>query len=288
MRLLPGYSLVELLVVLAIVMMLFAMAATALDSAMYKAELAVCASRLHAMTSGLVTYAVGHKRRYPHRRGVGDGDWEPHKLAQNLPGRGLNDERPMLDGYVSLDTMLDPLCPQVSIDIADTQPQDIVFRNSHQWAGFQWFGNQGMLKIGDRLTWTDSVNYSPARTFRFTLLASDRDTINQGQELVDSSHPDADGLLVSMKWQSEDVSGGFGLLADTVIQATYSGWYRLGEAVRGKSDLNYGYDDGSIERFDQVLYRDDPRMTPVPHFANPAGVPTVGSWPSQFDNVPKP
>ena len=288
MRACPAYSLVELLVVIAIVGMLFALTAAGFDSADYKAELAGCAGRLRAMSSGLVTYAMDHKRRYPHRRGVEEGDWEPHKLAQQLPGRGLYDERPMLKGYISLDTMLDPLCPPISIDVADTQPQDIVFRNSHQWAGFQWFGNPGMLKVGDRLTWIDDVNYTPARTFRFSLLASDRDTINEGQRLVDSSHPDADGLLVSMKWQSEDVSGGFGLLADTVVQTTYSGWYRLGESVRGKSDLNYGYDDGSVQRFDQVLYRDDPRMTPVPHFANPAGVPTVGSWPSQYDNIPKP
>jgi len=288
MQPLRAYSLVEILVVIALLVMLTAVITSALDETLYRAELAICASRLHAMSTGSITYATTHKRRYPYRRGVEDGDWEPHKLYQVMPGRGPYDERPMIKDYIPLDAMLDPLCQKVSIGEGQTDPQDIVFRNYHQWAGFKWFGHEGMLKIGDRLTWVDDVNYAPARTFRFTLLASDRDTINLGQALVDSSHPDAEGLLVSMKWQSEDVSGGFGLLADTLIQTTYSGWYRLGEASRGKSDLNFAYDDASVQRIDSVLDRDDPRMTGVPHFANPAGVPTVGTWPSQFDNVPKP
>jgi prepilin-type N-terminal cleavage/methylation domain-containing protein len=284
----PAFTLVEVLLAVAIIVVLLALVATALDRALYRAELTVCATRLHTMASGAVTYATAHARRYPYRPGVQAGDWEPHKLYHNLPGIGTYDERPIIKQFIPLKATLDPLCPEINVDEAVTHPQDMVFRNSHQWAGFRWFGHRGMQRLGDRLTWTDSVHYDPPRTFRFALLASDRDFMNHEGLIVDSSHPDSEGVLVAMKWQSEKVRGGFGLLADAALQATYSGWYRTGEVYRGPSDLNYAFDDGSVQRLDRVLYQDDERMTRVPHFANVVGVPTVGSWPSQFDNLPKP
>ena len=283
-----GFSLVEMLMGIVIILMLAAILVAALDRAIYRAELTVCATRLHATAAGLITYATSHARKYPHRPGVDDGDWEPHKLYQKFPDLRVRDERPAIKDFVALKSMLDPLCPEIDIGEIATDPDDVVFRNSHQWAGFRWFGHPGMQKLGDRLTWTDSVHYAAPRTFRFTLLASDRDFLNTEQSIVDSSHPDAEGMLVSMKWQSEDVNGGFGLLADAALQATYSGWYRLGEAYRGPSDLNYAHSDGSVQRLDGVMHMNDERMTPVPHFANITGIPTVGSWPTQFDNVPKP
>lgn len=282
-----GFSLVELLVVASVIVVLLALTVAAMDHAIYRAELAVCGSRLHAMAAGALTYATAHRRRYPYRQGVENGDWEAHKIYQSLPNLSPIDDRPITKDYIPLKTSLDPLCQEISIDEGSTKPEDVVFRNSDLWAGFRWFGHQGMRKIGDRMEWTDDVYSSPPRTTTFSLLASDRDFMNFAQPIVDSSHPDDEGLLVSMKWQSGDVSGGFGLLADTVLQATYSGWYRLGVTYRGKSDLNYAYDDGSVQTVRGVLYQKDDRMTPVPHFANVTGVPTVGAWPTQFDNLPR-
>lgn len=282
-----GFSLIELLVVITIIVVLLAILVPALDRVIYRAELAVCASNLSNTADGLVTYTLSHNRRYPHRQGVVNGDWEAHKIYQGFPNVVPIDERPALKGFVQLKMTLDPLCDVIDIGEEDTAPEDIVFRNSHQWAGFRWFGHAGMNKLGNTLHWTDDVYYPQPRSFKFRLLASDRDFINLEQRIVDSSHPDDEGLLENMSWQSEDVSGGFGVLADTALQATYSGWYRLGDPYRGKSDLNYAYDDGSVQRFDGVLHQGDERMTRVPHFANITGVPTVGAWPSQFDNLPR-
>ena len=284
---LRGFTLIELLVVMTTIVVLLSLVAAAVERAIYRAELAVCATRLHGTANGLTTYVMSFNRHYPYRQGVVNGDWEPHKLYQSLPNVTPVDERPVIKAYVPLESTLDPLCKKIYIDESATQPNDVVFRNSHQWAGFKWAGFPGMCKMGDRLTFTDSTFYPSPRTFEFSIVAADRDFLNFEEKIVDSSHPDDEGLLTAMSWQSQDVSGGFGVLADTALQATYSGWYRLGKTSRGKSDFNYAYEDGSVRRIDGVIYQGDERMTRVPHFANITGVPTVGSWPTQFDNLPK-
>ena len=287
MRRVRGFTIVELLVVVSIIVVLIALLVPALDRAMYRAQLMLCQGNLDGQSTGLITYAMSNRTNYPHRDGVDDGDWEPHKLYQSVHAGPPRDERTLLEGYVSLDQFLDPFCQKIVLDKPATMVNDVVFRNTHQWAGFRWFGNgPGMSKLGKKLTFLNDVNYPQPREFKFSFLASDRDFINTEQLIVDSSHPDKEEKLISLKWQSDDVGGGFGILADTALQATYSGWFRTSSAYRGPSDLSYAYDDGSVQMYNDVLHKDDERFTRVPHFANVTGVPLVGIWPTQWDNVP--
>jgi prepilin-type N-terminal cleavage/methylation domain-containing protein len=60
-----GFTIVELLVVISIIVVLLALLAPALDQAIYQAELSVCGAKLRSLGGGLVNYALGSQRRYP-------------------------------------------------------------------------------------------------------------------------------------------------------------------------------------------------------------------------------
>ncbi len=60
-----AFTLVELLVVVAIIVVLLAMLTPALDKAISSAQLAVCLSNQHAIGNGLTFYLNEHKRYYP-------------------------------------------------------------------------------------------------------------------------------------------------------------------------------------------------------------------------------
>jgi prepilin-type N-terminal cleavage/methylation domain-containing protein len=57
-----GFSLVELLVVLTIIVVPLALLTPALEGTMHEAEPAVCGARLAAVATSIVTYAVDQKR----------------------------------------------------------------------------------------------------------------------------------------------------------------------------------------------------------------------------------
>src|SRR5688572_22045336 len=61
----PGFTLVELLVVITIIAILLALMMPAMDKAIYQAELAVCASNQRQTATGLYVYAMDHRRWYP-------------------------------------------------------------------------------------------------------------------------------------------------------------------------------------------------------------------------------
>src|ERR1051326_3589056 len=94
-----GFTLVELLVVITIIVVLLSLLAPAIDRAIYQAELARCGAQLRAIASQTVTYAMGARRTYPYRVGARDPDWSESNLIRNAnPGSfGSNwDERPSI------------------------------------------------------------------------------------------------------------------------------------------------------------------------------------------------
>src|ERR1051326_1055198 len=117
-----GFTLVELLVVVAIIAVLISLLAPAVDRAMYQAELAVCATHQHAIASGATTYAMSYQRSYPYRQGVKEGTvWEATTIYNGDPrlnafysGLGemqqqgqtsdvaVYDDRPILRTFLSL------------------------------------------------------------------------------------------------------------------------------------------------------------------------------------------
>src|SRR5688500_7719159 len=77
-----GFTLVELLVVVAIIVVLLALLAPAMDKAIYHAELATCGANLHGVAGGALMYTMNNKRAYPVREAIqGGSNWSPSMIS---------------------------------------------------------------------------------------------------------------------------------------------------------------------------------------------------------------
>lgn len=83
-----GFTLVELLVVVAIVALLMAILLPSLPRARYVTRLAVCASNLRQVAVGSTTYAIAHAGQYPNGPALNPRWWL----------EGVNNAMMMADG----------------------------------------------------------------------------------------------------------------------------------------------------------------------------------------------
>lgn len=252
-----GFTLVELLVVITIVVVLLSLLMPALDRAVYEAELAVCAARIEATGQAAITYAIGNRRYYPHR---------PYAQATSIDR--LNTDRPVLRRCLPINKLLVcPLAPNKDIDL-DGAKSGIVFSSYALWFGFNYAREaRGMRRVGDRLEFD---------TWRLNLLASDVDMKAQGQGRWWASHQDSDGRLQAAASQEDEYFMNQGVkdpnsgLPDAAGVYTFSIW--LGPngipVQAGMLDLNYGYQDGSVTRSDNVEWLDPERMIQASWYAN--------------------
>lgn len=246
-----GFTLVELLVVITIVIVLLALLAPALDKAVYQAELAVCGSRLKALGSGVQAYALGFNRAYPVRPALRSARERPLYLV-----RGANpfiDDRLPLAGFASMDLMLCPLDAKISVGINDTHADSYVWSNYALWYGWYYSGEpRGMWRMGDRFTSAGS---------RYSLLASDWDTKAPDFDssigsYTASTHPDNDNRLQQVVFQNVGAP-----------KLTASWWDGFN---RGSLDNNFAYDDGSVRRITDSYLDDDERLDDIPYFVDPS------------------
>jgi prepilin-type N-terminal cleavage/methylation domain-containing protein len=89
-----GFTLVELLVVITIIVILLALLTPALDKAMEATAIAVCATNQHAMHGGVLSYSLDHRRRLLQTVILG-GPFRLAALARKKDGaapNGLYDE----------------------------------------------------------------------------------------------------------------------------------------------------------------------------------------------------
>jgi prepilin-type N-terminal cleavage/methylation domain-containing protein len=275
MRRIPGFTLVELLVVITIIVVLLSLLAPALDTAIYQAELAVCATRLNAQATTCVVYAMEHRRFYFYRQGVQDSNtnWQPEVLSNGGPlhdaltGRATarHDDRPLLNRYMPISRYLnDPLSKAVDFEVADIDAT--VYSAYYLWAGWQYSGpagGQGMMKIGDRFVFNDSLSDSGNPLQRsYALLASDRNYLltNSGAQ---GSHPDHDGKMFNVADENSTYFWG------GALKFTISTWL-MGAGPRGPMDMNAAHDDGSVKRVDHTGYN-DARMSAVAVYENGTG-----------------
>jgi len=241
-----GFTLVELLVVITIIVVLLALLAPALDQAIYQAELAVCASNLDVIAGGTVTYAMHHKRLYPDRPSrTSNGSNRPGDVywGQNE----MKDDRAILKTFLNLNAALnDPLIRP--IDIEGSKPDSVLVVPYALYFGWGYdkanFGDKVMRRLGDRWTYT-TPGSGRSTVEAFSVLASDWDgNIGAGQEWNQSSHPDRDGTMENYTIQDEIFTG---VLVPRPF--TFTVWRG---ARRGLIDTNYAFDDGSVERFNGV------------------------------------
>lgn len=242
-----GFTLVEMLLVVALITLIIAMLLPALGNAKYQARLTLCQARLKQIGSGVLSYAVGSQRLYPVRQGPKHG-WKPNQLS----GGGV-DDRDILSPFLSINSLFN--CPLTGwVDFENT-PVSISNTASYQlWAGYGYLpaGERPMRRLGGRLTWNGN---------EFSVLASDRDVVHAGGTWVHGSHPDKSGVTYDeVLDQRQDTHFGGGTY-------TFSRWQSHTTNQRGLIDMNWLYDDGSVIGLTDVdTY--DARMIPVPEFSH--------------------
>ena len=257
----PGFSLVELLVVVTIIVVLLALLAPALDEAVYQAELAVCGARLKATGGAVTLYAFDHKRQYPYRELVRDHDgyvMDPMRLTVSSgAGSGLGveaaaplwDDRPVLRGHIQINAMLQcPLTGTIDMEI-DSATDTFVYSTYSMWWGWtfrgrkdaygqtldnsRFTGTQAMFKLGDRFSWDGQ---------QFSVLAGD--TLHGGWGWGLSSHPEKQDRWSNWVLQHQTNPWGSDF-------ATFS-WWGTG-ASPAQFDSQFTVQDGSVRRYNDLL-----------------------------------
>ena len=259
-----AFTLVELLVVITIVVVLLALLAPAMDKAIYQAELAVCGANQDALAGGATLYAMGSRRFYPHRPGVqSNGTWATSLIYNgndslnglynfnqfNTGSLDKYDDRTLLRTFLPLNAMLnDPLTP--ALDYEEIDADSHAYSAYNLWFGYRYNGHPGMVKVGGKLTWAQ-----PGMQWEGALLASDRDSTYVWARHSQTSHPDYDGVATSVVLQNGLLQNGH--TSDLPFKLTISTWLVDGNRSpqpRGAVDLNFAYEDGSVRRFNNVVF----------------------------------
>ena len=264
-----GFSLVELLVVITIIVILLALLAPALDKAIYQTQLAVCGARLKALGGSAMTYAFDSRRAYPHRRIVqqGGGYWTNQLTNNNF------DDRLVLRSHFVLNAMLnDPFTRAVDYENFAKDPggrPTWAFSAYDLWFGWRWVGMKAMARIGDRFTWVVPSAMGTAE-YSFDLLATDMDWQTPDALNFIAGHPDAEPHAMHqrrMDNQSYDPtseSASFATSAGTLLAWA---WWDVRGVRRGPVDRNFAHQDGSVGRMITVT-PDDPRCIRASYTAN--------------------
>ena len=261
-----AFTLVELLVVVALIALLLALLAPAMERAIYQAELAICGARLDAASSGVTSYTFDFRRRYPYRTLVHDYDAQfsaivnPSRLTWRDP-LGRFDDRKPLKGYLSINGSLNcPLSAKLDLEI-DSATDTSVTSHYAMWWGWRYTTQaggpqQGMVRLGDKFQWNGVTGGDNGY---YSVLVSDSLKRNfPNQHLGQGSHQDKLGVWdpdgpqqSAPAGDSGDVPGG-GAIAGYIT----SFYWRANGKRRGPIDVNYAMSDGSM-----LQYVDVPRAT---------------------------
>ena len=243
-----AFTLVELLVVVAIVALLAAILSPSLRRASYLARLGVCATNLHGIAGGANGYAGDNRGYYPARTGMPLG-WKCNRLSAT----GGGDDRVLLRPHMPLGLLACPLAgePYLESDDAETN----VYSTYDLWFGWK-IGSAGG---GRGLTHMDQdMEYAG---FTFDVLACDRDIYNPGGAWVHGTHPDSDNVMWNEVLGSQAVQNVTG-----PVKYTLSRWISYATNARGTIDRNFAHIDGSVDRVMDVRV-DDSRMVILPEFS---------------------
>jgi hypothetical protein len=236
----------------------------------------MCAAGHHATVGGALLYAADFQRRYPHRPGHdSENGNQPHRL-KNTDARNPFDDRPTLRAHFNLATLVCPLAGKIDLGEQASRPDTQIWGTYYLWFGFRFnrvSNDRGMFKLGDRFTWTAP---NSSQTDTFNVLTSPHDIFWPAQKNVQNSHPDRSTGVMSNAVVQDRPPGGDSVAGDAGVgNHTLAQWGRGGSSypdLRGPVDGNYGYDDGSVDRYRGVEH-EDPRMVKVPGWANGLGWP---------------
>jgi prepilin-type N-terminal cleavage/methylation domain-containing protein len=281
-----AFTLVELLVVVAIIAVLISLLTPAIESAVYQAELAVCGSKHRALGLGATSYAADHARRYPYRLGVQEMAAWPTTLSlggtpNTLDGPSKYDDRSKLRPYLGLSATLN--CPLVdAVDFEGSKPDSIILGSQNMWFGFQYRRGgrmfAGMHKVGDQWEWDDTIGQ---QTVRSSLLTGTPFLIAKNGAAIASSHPDKNHTSAMVTLQDSytyELAAEWNFRNYRTTNMTVSSW-NSADRNRGPIDLNEGYADLSVVRLTDVV-QGDARVAYVGEYSDGK------NWPEQYQIVP--
>ena len=283
----------ELLVVVTIIVILLALLTPALDSAVYQAELAVCAARVRSLAQAPTMYASENKRSYPDRETYRGGKYKTNRPNRLWLANGTNpnwDQRRYIRPYLgSINKGFQcPFLPEMDLDLPDVETRSA---GQTAWASYQfWWGWQysvtdggagvegvgsvggtvratgrGMFRLGDKFTYSPPPGdrYTPPGEHSFDIIANDFDLSTFPEDASPfgnasiSSHPDKDDKMAVNIQEFEPTH-------------LWSRW-QASPYGRGLLDLNFGRTDNSVQRYSDVVCEIEPaghvpddRMVRVP------------------------
>lgn len=244
-----GVTLLQVLVVIAMVVVLMALLVPAVHVTLERAAITQCGIHLKSIAMGSTTYAVANQRHYPELpkfhawiEGLG-----PVYRPDYLGAGGADDFRIKMRTLIPIEHYVCPLAPvEVSFDPADTGSSramaSYALRTGWEFRTADGMVEQGMKRLGDTWTW---------RGARFTEIAGDLDWAYDDVD-SDASHPDEAGVLVPTVKQNEEG-----------LTTSYWGRSELQHRMRGVFDTHSAKSDGSVHLMHKVKFRDS-RKTPVP------------------------
>ena len=252
----PGFTLVELLVVVTIIVILLALLMPAMSKAMYQADLVNCASRLKALTGTTLIYAQANKRFYPDRRfhpSTAIAELEQPARIGALPD--VDDWRPLLiKTYGDINKLLS--CPIAGEADYINSKARFIYTSYNIWIGWAWKNEpQRVEKVGDPVTWNG---------WSSNMLFGDRDLLLPSNQNTQSSHPDI-GANKLFHEINQDTPHRY----VNNQPATINWWISYTTSNRGPTDDNFSYDDGSVVRLTGI-----------------SGASTGGQWDERVKNLP--
>ena len=265
-----GFTLVELLVVIAVIVVLLALLAPGLERAVYAAEMAKCMTNLKAIASGGLIYTVDYQRRYFYRAHVIVGAYGA--INMNLNSTEPNwDDRIIFRDYISVNEALNcPLNKKLDYvssrsggsDAGKIDPNTLCYSDYAMWMGWRVGGERGMYRLGDRFTWKNVFGTGEVHSSN-ALAASFAQCDPAGTPWY-ADHPDNNGLW--QHWAGENAGDWWN--ATPLYTVTWSTYKPVTYLEPYVFNMNFVMDDNSVRRIDNI--------TPTTHEED--GVTWTRSW----------
>ena len=207
-----SFTLIELLVVTAIIGILVSLLLPSLQTARYKATIAVCKSNQSQMAKGAYAYSANNSSRWPQRKILNFTYSAPYML---MNAAGANDDRPTFEPYMNLDNSC-PFLPEYN-------SKDNHHSGGYHMTPYRFLFGMPINKNEKAMNFVDQSLYQGSDEFDIIIADKDLTYTSKGTQV---SHPDRSPTMMKR------------------YLTVYANWNN-GTYQRGKVDMNFTRKDGS-------------------------------------------
>ena len=231
------FTLIELLIVVAMIGILVSMLLPALTKARRAVKMAVCKSNLSQIGKSGMAYAVSNNMRFPDRKAANSTAWGSPFIVTRFQGGTMNDEEDDRELLKSLYLDQTP-CPFSQPEVTDWDTPNTntsLLLTYSVYYGWNSASGVNLLSALKPMTYDDK---------EFDILASDTLFDRPGLDYLASSHPDFNSGILKK-------------------HETRPWWYSTPSA-HGPLTLNYCRIDGSVFSLSSIKYQDQ-RLQRLPY-----------------------